>query len=364
MPIKKNTSPLLFAIALCLFLTPCSGQSALQKRTLKVGVAGNPPFIMDRQQQTGISLEIWQGIANMEDLTYDLVPFDDVPKALEALDSGSLDAVVGPISITSDRAKSVQFSQPYFMSSLSIMSNASTPSIWQRVKPFFSAKFFYAIIIFLFILAIVGTLLWLAERKKNPDEFPQEPARGIANGMWCAIVTMSTTGYGDRSPSTLWGRIIAGSWMVISIVFATTMVAGIASTLTLSGFATNTISKAEQLQNKKVAVINDSPAEDLVNKYNGQPIYVQSLQEGYNLLTRQKADAIVYDRAQLLYFLKTHHNDEIAVSPNEYLQQGYGFVVSSGSSLLKQINIGLLSLQESGRIDQIISTRLGKNKEQ
>lgn len=360
--IKKTILFLLISVTLFLSVQPCMAQEEPNKQTLQIGVSGTPPFIMDHQLQTGISLEIWQGIANLEKLDYDLIPFEDVPEALAALDSGNLDAVIGPVSITSDRIQNIQFSQPYFMSGLSIMSSATSPSVWQRIKPFFTVRFFYAVCIFLFILAIVGTLLWLAEREKNPDEFPHEPVRGIANGMWCAIVTMSTTGYGDRSPSTLWGRIIAGSWMIISIVFATTMVAGIASTLTLSGFTTNTISKAEQLQNKKVAVIKDAPAEDLVNKYNGQPVFIQSLKEGYELLKEHKADAVVYDRAQLLYFMKTHHNDDIAVSPSEYLHQGYGFAVKPESVFLQKINTGLLRLQESGRIEQIIKEGLGNNK--
>src|SRR5690606_66163 len=128
-------------------------------------------------------------------------------------------------------------------------------SIWNRISPFFSRGFFVAVSILILILTMVGTLLWLAERNKNPKEFPPDPLNGIGNGIWLAVVTMTTVGYGDRAPATRAGRIIAGSWMIISLVTATSLVAGIASTLTVSGLSTSVIEGAGGLFGNKVAVV-------------------------------------------------------------------------------------------------------------
>lgn len=54
--------------------------------------------------------------------------------------------------------------------------------------------------IVIFILIAFGTIIHFIE----PDNFPT-----IFDGIWWAIVTTSTVGYGDFVPGTVKGRIIA-----------------------------------------------------------------------------------------------------------------------------------------------------------
>ncbi|HLR24380.1 MAG TPA: transporter substrate-binding domain-containing protein [Fodinibius sp.] len=332
-----------------------------QTDSLTVGVAGSEPFVVDLSMQTGIALEIWQNAALMEGLSYNLLSYKSAPTALAALEAGKLDIVVGPISITPERATKVKFTQPYYQSSLSIMSRSVAPGIWQRIKRLFSVQLLYAVMVFLFILAIVGTLLWFAEHKVNPDEFSSDPASGIGDGMWCAIVTMTTTGYGDLAPRTLQGRIIAGGWMVICIISATTMVAGIASSLSLSAADSNTIEKASQLARHKVAVVKGSPSDAFVERYNAERVYVGNLKEGYDHLKSEEVDAVVFDRPQMLYFLKQNHDDNVRISQYQYMRQGYGFAIPKDSKKLRDLDITILELQQSGKIERIVTEWLGEN---
>src|SRR5699024_6096100 len=157
-------------------------------------------------------VDIWEDVADKANWDYRYKSFESVDQALYAVERGDIDVVVGPVSITSDRMEHLDFSQPFFQSSLSIVSRNDDGSLWSTIKLFFSFKLLAAVAGFLFILAIVGTLFWLAERKKSPDQFSDKPMKGIGNGMWLAIVTMSTVGYGDMAPRSAAGRIIAGSW--------------------------------------------------------------------------------------------------------------------------------------------------------
>lgn len=363
---SKKLFILLFSITF-LFANSQNESDKISKKplkNLKVGYAGTEPFVINENGSwKGISVEIWDLVSKEMDLNYSPQSYTSVSEALNDLSTGKIDVLVGPTSITSERAELVEFSQPYFQSSLAIMSRIDDPSFLDRIAPLFTINLLYALFVFLFILGIVGTLLWLAERKVSPEQFPHEPVKGIANGMWCAIVTMSTTGYGDIAPVTLMGRIVAGTWMIVSILFATTMVAGIASSLTLSGLGKNTISSADEFQNKKIAVLKNSPSVDFVNDYNGKTVFVENLGEAYKLLKSKDVQGVVFDRPQLEYFLQQNQDKELTISVAEYLKQGYGFPFPLHSDRVSEFNIELLKFKEDGVLRDIIDEWLGKAKQ-
>jgi voltage-gated potassium channel len=66
------------------------------------------------------------------------------------------------------------------------------------------------------VLLAAASLAYLLERNANPEHFGSIPA-----ALWWAIVTVTTTGYGDVVPHTIAGRMLAGIVMVSGIlVFA------------------------------------------------------------------------------------------------------------------------------------------------
>jgi voltage-gated potassium channel len=70
-----------------------------------------------------------------------------------------------------------------------------------------------------FVILAGGTGLRLIE--------PQTVRGGFADGIWWAIVTASTIGYGDIAPSTIWGRVIAVLLMLSGIGLISTLAASI-----------------------------------------------------------------------------------------------------------------------------------------
>lgn len=356
---KTQVQIVLFIICILFFPRILQGQQHLQKDTFVVAVAGSAPFVFEEgQEDRGIAIEIWDELAGKHDWNYEFNNYGSVEAALQSLNEGESDLVVGPISITSNRVENYRFSQPFYNSSLAIVSRSAKMSFWDKIKPFFSIKLLIAVFVFLFILAIVGTMLWLAERKHSKDQFPEDPIDGIGNGMWLAIVTMSTTGYGDKAPITLVGRIIAGTWMIISIIFATSMVAGIASTLTLASLGTSPISNIEQLANKNVATISNSPSEAFIEEHNANALGVNSLEEAISRLKNGEVVAVFYDRPQLLFHLKKEKDEELFMAKAEYYKQGYGFAFPLESSFVYEVNRALLELAEDQETGEIIDKYL------
>jgi voltage-gated potassium channel len=79
----------------------------------------------------------------------------------------------------------------------------------------------------LIYVAAVTTLLILVGGGCLSILEPETVKGGYGDGIWWAVVTASTVGYGDISPSTLWGRVIAVLLMLVGIGLMSTLAASI-----------------------------------------------------------------------------------------------------------------------------------------
>lgn len=96
------------------------------------------------------------------------------------------------------------------------------------------------------LLSIIsGFVIWIMERRKNSIEFPKRFHSGLYEGFWWSFISMTTVGYGDRSPKTIPGRLYAVSWVLIGITIFSI----------LTGELTNQISD-----------IQSEPSQDLLGK--------------------------------------------------------------------------------------------------
>jgi voltage-gated potassium channel len=72
------------------------------------------------------------------------------------------------------------------------------------------------LLVFGIVLLLAASLAYLIERQVQPEMFGSVP-----RALWWAIVTLTTTGYGDVIPMTVIGRMLAGFVMVAGVlVFA------------------------------------------------------------------------------------------------------------------------------------------------
>ena len=71
---------------------------------------------------------------------------------------------------------------------------------------------------------------------------------------------------------------------------------------------------------------------------------------------------MVYDRPHLLYYLKTHREENLHIAKAEYFKQGYGFAFPLESKLVYAVNKSLLKLAESQETTDIIDKYWGKDE--
>ncbi|KAL9963405.1 hypothetical protein ACROYT_G026915 [Oculina patagonica] len=94
----------------------------------------------------------------------------------------------------------------------------------------------------LFVLCLMaailsGILIWFFDHKANSGHFPNSFWSGIREGLWWAIVTMTTVGYGDKTPRSFLGRAYASLWMIIGMLLMSTFTAQISSSITADGLS-------------------------------------------------------------------------------------------------------------------------------
>ncbi|MEM1173121.1 MAG: transporter substrate-binding domain-containing protein [Cyanobacteria bacterium P01_H01_bin.35] len=333
---------------------------------LRVGVAGSPPFVIKDNSFKGISVEIWEELASWEKLEYELIPQDSVASSIDSITKGELDVIIGPISITSDRLEleKVAFTQPYFLANIGLLITADRPTIWSRVRPFFGLAFISSVCLLIVLLFIVGNLLWLAERRRNTEQFPKDYWHGVGNGMWFAVVTLTTVGYGDRTPITKAGRIIAGVWMVVTMVTVSSLTASIATTLTLSLSNQRFLEfrSPEDIQDARISVVKGSTGERWAEFYGARISQTETLIDAINLLKSDEVDGVVFDVPALQYYLHNNPKERLKLSPVYFATEAYGFIIYPDSPLIKNLDIKLLEMKENGKIKEIESKWLSYSK--
>ena len=331
-------------------------------KELRIGVSGSPPFVMEQDGAlSGISIEIWKDVAKRLDQPYKFIVQPNTNANIQAVADGSIDLAIGPISITPTRLANpkIDFTQPYYHGYEGLLIPQKAPGLITRLRPFIGWAALSSVGILISLLFIFGNLIWLAERRKNSEQFPRHYFHGVGNGMWFGLVTLTTVGYGDRAPLSRSGRAIAGIWMVMSLIAVSSITAGLASafTLSLAELAPSAIRKKEDLRGKQIAIVEGTPSLRWGKLYEIDAFLTKDLNEAIQILTQGKVEGIIFDEAPLRHYLKLNKKNKLKLANFPLAIQTYGFVLPMGSPLRNRFNIELLDMERKG-VTERIETKL------
>jgi ABC-type proline/glycine betaine transport system substrate-binding protein len=321
------------------------------------------PFVIYQDRQyTGFSIELWEKIAESLGMPYELYGVNTIAKLLDEVERGAADVAIAGISITAKREQVLDFSHSFFETGLQIMVPQSSGSVIGEVisrifSVIFSRELLYGFGIFFIVLLIAAHVIWVLERRHNP-QFPRGYLQGLWHSIWWAVVTVTTVGYGDKTPKGAIGRLFGLVWILAGYFVFAYFTASVTSTVTVQELL-GTIDSPRDLFGKQVVTVERSTAADFLAGQGIAAVQVENVEKAYPLLESGRVDAIVYDAPVLQHHASRKGKGKVKVVGLLFEEQNYGIALQVSSPYREKINIALLKLIESGAYQEIVDRWFG-----
>ncbi|WP_448604245.1 transporter substrate-binding domain-containing protein [Thermoleptolyngbya sp.] len=313
------------------------------ERSLRVGVKPIEPFVFAPEQgnPTGYSIDLWTAIAPQINAQTQYVVYDTTPELLDALRQGEVDVAIAGISITARReATGLDFSHPTYEAGLQLLVLQSQKSQFFRLLDYLGgARALQAVGRVLLSSIVVGFLIWLFERRHNPH-FQHGPLAGIGQGIWFAVVTLGTFGYGDVTPVGLPGRIVAGLWMGVSFF----ILADFISAMTTARQQAVPVQSLSDLAGQPIGASQGTTADYFLQTKPVKRVPLADLEASLEALRSGDVAAIVIDRPVAEYLAA--QEPDLIMAGDRLSREQYGIALREGDDLREAINRALLTLQE------------------
>lgn len=320
-----------------------------------------PPFIIKEDgKYSGVSIYLWENIAKKLniDFTYKEYQQLEMSEMLNDIEKGNVDLCISPLTVTGKRLEHFNFTYPFYSSDLVIVTARQQKSKYLKyILNIFSTDFFSAVFYLLSLLFIFGTILWIVEKNKNPQEF-QKGIKGIGDGIWWAAVTMTTVGFGDKSPKTFAGRLIATIWMFWAIIIISSLTGSIAASLTMDKINSE-IKSVENLKTKKVGTFEGTSCYAFLER-KGVTVTdskCKTIEQCLDEIVKNKIDAFVYDEPVLKYIImKTEYlNEKVQILPLKLNTDYYSFAIPDDFAMRDTLNELLVKELESAEWQEILT---------
>ena len=340
-------------VGVCL-ATPTVGACCAEQREtecLRVAVYNVPPYgYVDTDGSiSGVSVDLWRRVAEQMEWPFKLIPVTDMELILGGLEQGRFDAAIGAITITPERAARVDFSYPAHRSGVAI-------AIRKETGPFFAimsygtalAELSPLIIVILTMLVLIGLAMWFIERRVQAAERSSESSVAtLRDGLYWAVVTMTTVGYGDKTPKTTSGRIVAILWMLSSLVLISLLSTSLVSRLTADRVESRDNAVSIDLRGKKLAAVAQSSGAEYLDELQLHYTKYKDLPEALDSLVSGQSNAVVNSVGALQYFISKRYARALEM-PQGLLAPAYmAIALPEHSPLKKPIDRALIKITNS-----------------
>ena len=333
--------------------------SLVRAQDLSVATVTRPPFSMVIDGvDDGFSINLMQELARELGRGFKVVRVEKFGDMLDMVRRGEVDLAIANISITAEREKEMDFSQPIFESGLQILTLGGGKGAYSLLAAIFSRDLITAVAAALALLFMAGMLMWLLERRAQPF-FDRPPGQALFPSFWWSLNLVVNGGFEERMPRTFLGRIFGVVLVISSLFIVSIFVAKITAVLTVDAIQNN-VNSINDLYGKQVGTIEGSTAAAFLTKRDFRYSAYSGPEPMFAALEAQEIQAIVFDAPILAYYAAKSRGKAQLAGP-VFLRENYGIALPSGSALAEPINRSLLRLRENGVYDRLMRKWFGSS---
>ncbi len=338
-----------FAAAAMLACWFVAGTFEARAQPLRVAVYDAAPYArVERDGSfTGASVDLWRRVAEDIGQSYQFTLVAKMEDVLRGLEERRFDAAIGAITITEDRSARVDFSYPAHRSGVAAaLRNTAGPRA--AIASFSGAAFelgplFGVMIVLLFV---AGIAMWLVERLESDASRTNSAVRTLRDGLYWAVVTMTTVGYGDKTPKTMPGRWIAALWMLSSLALVSLLSASLVSRLTAEQVGAAVSFSQSDLSSRRVAASAASSGAEYLEHHRIAHKNYASLQEALEALAAGREDVVVNSLGALRYLVATRFHRSLRVAEPLLAPAYMAIALPEHSALKRPIDRALMRITE------------------
>ncbi len=347
-----------FTFWFCLpFILVWSNWAAAQE--IRVATVEREPFSMVVDGvHTGFSIDLMNQVASSLGWSVVYEQANSFGGMLGAVEIKNVDAAIANISVTADRERRMDFSQPIFDSGIQVMLPASSDQSNSVFSALFTRDIGLAVTLALALLFGGGMLMWLFERRAQPY-FDRPLKEAPFPAFWWALNLVVNGGFEERMPQSRPGRIFAVILVISSLFIVSIFVAQITASMTIKAINDN-VQGLNDLDGRRVGTINGSTSAAFLDARQLPHIRHSDTKKMFDAFEEGNLDAVVFDGPILAYYVAVKSSEGARLTNRVYKPENYAAAFPTDSALREQFDQVLLGLRETGEYDELVQKWFGQ----
>jgi ABC-type amino acid transport substrate-binding protein/ABC-type Na+ efflux pump permease subunit/membrane protease YdiL (CAAX protease family) len=313
------------------------------------------------ERPTGVMIDIWTELVRRLGSETEFVRVANFRGLLAAVSEGQADVALGPIAITEERERILDFTHSVAHSGLRLAVRQREESgFLPALQSMVSWRLLELLGAVLALAILSGHLLWWFERGHNPESFPPQYVRGVWEAIWWIASTIVAGGCDNKHVVSVLGRTIAFAWMVGGIVLLAAFTSVLTATITAER-VTGSIHGPKDLPGRTVGCQEAAVSVKAVRQRGGIVQEFATMREALDALSLGMVDAVCGENQQLMHILSDPAFRQVRLVGPMFESFDYGLGLPSGSPLREPLNTAILRMREDGTLDRIREQWLGRH---